>query len=78
MRRDSWRSVPRMCRPPSPRTSSPSALHDRVVLLDDLGELLGLRVRIAALLLELELRDHLRVAAEDDVGAATGHVRARR
>ncbi len=26
MRRDSWRSVPRMCRPPSDRTSSPSAL----------------------------------------------------
>ena len=33
MRRDSWRSVPTMWRPPSSRTSSPSALHDAFVPL---------------------------------------------
>ena len=74
MRRDSWRSVPRMCRPPSLADLVALLLAARLVLLDELVELLGLGVGIAVLLLELELREHLRVAAEDDVGAATGHV----
>src|SRR5262249_57092431 len=44
-------------------------------LVDELVELLGLGFRDAVLLAEAELREHLRVAAEDDVRAATGHVR---
>src|SRR5688572_14021112 len=47
------------------------------LLADLVGELvvrLRLGVRDAVLLLELELGEHLGVAAQDDVGAAAGHV----
>ena len=74
MRRDSWRSVPRMWRPPSLADLVALVLAAHLVLLDELLELLGLGLGDAVLLLELELREHLGVAAEDDVGAATGHV----
>ncbi len=47
-------------------------------LLDELGEFLRLRLRVAIGLLELPAREHLRVAAEQDVRAAAGHVRADR
>ena len=71
MRRDSWRSVPRMCRPPAATTSSRSASHcadgtsrasrDNARLFAELGT-------------DSRARQELRVAAEHDVGAAAGHV----
>ncbi len=44
------------------------------VLFDELQELFRLGVGKAAVLEEFDLRHHLGVAAQDDVGAAAGHV----
>src|SRR6202042_2440736 len=49
-------------------------LAGRFVLRDRLLEGLRLRLLVPVLLLELEPREHLRVAAEDDVRPAPGHV----
>ncbi len=64
-----------MWRPPGLAHFVALFLASRRVLLDDLLELFGLGELVFALLFEVELREHLGVSAEDDVGAATGHVR---
>ena len=75
MRRDSWRSVPRMCRPPSLAHLVALVLARVLVLLDELRRTPRARPRGSRFCsLNSSLREHLRVAAEDDVGAATGHV----
>ena len=75
MRRDSCRSVPTMCRPPASRDLVALLLAARLrTSRRRFSNSSGSASRIAALLLELELREHLGVAAEDDVGAAAGHV----
>ena len=75
MRRESWRSVPMMCRPP--------ALDDAVVVLLGDGLRLGERRVVGRLVhlgrVQAALVEHLRgqarrVAAEQDVRAAAGHV----
>ena len=80
MRRDSWRSVPRMCRPPAARTSCFSASHCALYLASA-SLILGRRSRrrrrgwpAALVAADLGARHELGVAAEDDVGAAAGHV----
>ncbi len=69
MRRDSWRSVPRMWRPPS--------AHHLVVLagegLHEVGEVLGVLLGLG-LGVGLGLGLALGVAAQEDVGAAARHV----
>ena len=77
MRRASWRSVPITCRPPSCLTSSPFGLH--LLALFDLGDQL-----VPVVLRNVEPRGVLDaaagprpclgIAAQDDVGAAAGHV----
>ena len=103
MRRASWRSVPKMCRPPTAMTSSCSLSVCSLVAVEDLGPLLGgndvlvagvvpdralgrrprrpsnLALRRAqrlrdSLLHALLLGHELRIAAEQNVGAAAGHV----
>jgi hypothetical protein len=49
-----------------------------IVAFDGLCERCGIDVGIATALAKLELGDHLGVAAEHDVGAAAGHIRADR
>ena len=83
IRRLSCRSVPMMCSPPTAATSRPSALisgsylSDRL-LPDVLGHLQAGRIERPAILvgqpLEVGPGHELGVAAEDDVGAAAGHV----
>jgi hypothetical protein len=69
MRRDSWRSVPMMCRPPAALTCSCSDCHSSFSC-DALGLLgvgqVGVGLDEAGLLLD--------VAAQHDVGTAAGHV----
>ena len=69
MRRLSWRSVPRMCRPPAATTSLALRAALRLEAREGLG-VVGMRAVAAA----LGEREHLGVAAEHDVGAAAGHV----
>ena len=69
MRRLSWRSVPRMWSPPAATTSSRSLGADALELRE-LRQELGVVAVVAA----LRERQELGVAAEHDVGAATGHV----
>jgi hypothetical protein len=62
MRRDSWRSVPMMCRPPASMTPGGASSSPRISPARRSSLVLGLR----------QLR--LEVAAEHDVGTAAGHV----
>ena len=78
MRRASWRSVPRMCSPPMPATTRPSAfICSRCFDFADQGVPFLLRhfQPGGIFLLELGPGHGLGIAAEDDVGAAAGHVR---
>ena len=76
MRRDSWRSVPMMNRPPASTTFSRPSCDARLDARQDLGEALVV-VGVAgaqAELGQLEVGEVLGVAAELDVDAAAGHV----
>ena len=80
IRRDSWRSVPQMNRPPASMTFSRSSSTRASIVGQHLGEALVV-VGVAGLeaeLGELELGEVLGVAAELDVDAAAGHVRGDR
>ena len=83
MRRLSCRSVPMMCSPPSAGHLAPLGLHLRLVpgdglLPDILGHIEPRLVLRPAVLVGLALQigpgHELGVAAQDDVGAAAGHV----
>ena len=79
MRRESWRSVPMMCRPPAATTSSCSDGGDRLGFGEGLG--VGRLVhfgRVQAALVEGLRREARRIAAEQDVRASAGHVRGDR
>jgi hypothetical protein len=75
MRRESWRSVPMMCRPPAATTLSWSS---SVIALASarrrVHRLLVHLGRVEAALVERLGGETGRVAAEQDVGAAAGHV----
>jgi hypothetical protein len=69
MRRDSWRSVPMMCRPPAALTCSCSDCHSSLswrCARPSRHRQAGVGLDEAGLLLD--------VAAQHDVGAAAGHV----
>jgi hypothetical protein len=77
MRRDSWRSVPRMCKPPAASTSRRSASHWGLNLAKATVELFGVDLGAGlagGLGIDLGARHELRVAAQDDVGSTAGHV----
>ena len=77
MRRASCRSVPMMCRPPSARTSSPSGFifSRSSISLDQRGPFLLRHVEPRGVFVLQQGPGHrLGIAAEDDVGAAAGHV----
>ena len=77
MRRASCRSVPTMCRPPISATLRPSSFIFSLASMSStvcFHSSSGTSSRVAILVLEARPGQRLRVAAEDDVGAAAGHV----
>ncbi len=81
MRRASCRSVPMMCRPPSCFDFLPFGLH-LLALLDLVDQRVPFLLRHVeprgVLVLQQGPGHRLGIAAEDDVGAAAGHVRGDR
>ena len=79
MRRASCRSVPMMCRPPSSLTSCAFGLHASRAARSRVTSCVPLVLRHVeprgVFVLQLGPGHRLGVAAEDDVGAAAGHVR---
>ncbi len=75
MRRDSWRSVPNICRPPAASTSLRSTSISRTNFRFNPFQLFGRQhFRRLAVFLQTVFEQHVGIAAQQNIGAASGHV----